>query len=93
MIFWIIGSNDLAGPIPSELGLLTELTELGLRKSFLSFYLFSLCYEYIHSLAWMIFWIIAANDLTGLIPSELVGLLTELTELGLGKSFPVILLV
>jgi hypothetical protein len=92
MIFWIIDFNALIGRIPSELGLLTELTFLSLGKSFLALYLFNLCYEYIHSLVWMIFWIIGHNFLTGRIPSEL-GLLTELTDLVLCKSFPVSLLV
>jgi hypothetical protein len=46
MIFWIIFDNVLTGLIPSELGLLTELSALYLRKVFLSFYLFNLCYEY-----------------------------------------------
>ena len=46
MILWILDINALTGPIPLELGLLSELTELYLRKSFLSFYLFHLCYEY-----------------------------------------------
>ena len=36
MIFWILGNNALTGPIPSELGLLTALTGLYLRKSFVS---------------------------------------------------------
>jgi hypothetical protein len=79
------------GQIPSELALLTNLEYLEFGKSFLSFYLFNLCYKK-HSFAWMIFWIIDFSGLTGPIPSEL-GLLTELIRLALGKSFPVILLV
>jgi hypothetical protein len=47
MIFWILDDNALTGPLPSELGLLTELTDLWLGKSILSSYLFNFCYEYI----------------------------------------------
>jgi hypothetical protein len=47
MIFLILYGNALTGPIPSELGLLTHLfVGLWLRQSFLSFYLFQLCYEH-----------------------------------------------
>ena len=35
MIFWILADNALTGPIPTELGLLTEMTVLFLSKSFL----------------------------------------------------------
>ena len=73
----ISDSNSLTSPIPSELGLLTELTFLVLCKSFLSFYFVHLCYENIHSFARMSFFILNENALTGPIPSEL-GLLTAL---------------
>jgi Leucine-rich repeat (LRR) protein len=46
LIVWISGSNNLGGQIPSELGLLTNLEYVNLGKSFLSFYLDHLSYEY-----------------------------------------------
>jgi hypothetical protein len=45
MIFWISDNNALTGPIPSELGLLEQLTYLALGKSFSPFYFVQLCYK------------------------------------------------
>jgi hypothetical protein len=46
MIYWILGSNALTGPIPSDLELLTALTGVVLGKSFLVILLVNLCYKY-----------------------------------------------
>jgi hypothetical protein len=85
VIYCFSEDNGLAGPIPSELGLLTELSILDFGKSFLLFYVVRLCYE--STLIWLDdIWFSDANALTGPIPSEL-RLLTKLTRLDLGKSF------
>jgi hypothetical protein len=53
MIFLILDHNDLTGPIPPELGSLTELSDLLLGKSFLVILLLLICATNIHSLTWM----------------------------------------
>jgi hypothetical protein len=87
MIFLIlVDGNALTGLIPSELGWLTNLDGLYLRKFFIIILFLLTCATNIHSFAWTIFFILDVNALTGPIPSEL-GLLPKLTELGLRKSF------
>jgi hypothetical protein len=89
--FLILDVNALTGPIPSELGLLPKLTDIGLRKSFLSFYLFNLCYKY--KLTCLDdFLDLVYKGLTGPIPSEL-GSLTNLDGFFLRKLLVVILLL
>jgi hypothetical protein len=82
----VVDSNQLTGPIPSELGLLTSLRSLRLRKfaivasseldktiagiSLLQFISSTVVVDY--------------NDLTGPIPSAMGGL-TSLEDLSLGK--------
>ena len=92
MIFSILDNNALTGPIPSELGLCTNLAFLELSKSFLVILLVTLVLRIYTHLPGRSFFILVENALTGPIPSEL-GLLSELTRLDLGKSFLVILLV
>jgi hypothetical protein len=67
------------------------LTDLGLRKSFLSFYLFNLCYEYKVTCLDDIL-DLGDNGLTGPIPLEL-GLLTNFDGFFLRKLLVVILLL
>jgi hypothetical protein len=88
MLFLILDDNDLTGPIPSELGLLTTLTTIRLGKfsSCHCFLISFLCYEYTLICFDAFYFILDDNDLTGPIPVEL-GLLTTLFGLGLGKSF------
>ena len=81
----MIDYNELTGSIPTEVGLLTELTSLGLCKRLFSVLLVCFEIKQIHSffasnLFSLIFShiiLIASNELTGSIPTE-VGLLTEL---------------
>ena len=90
--FCLIVDNELTGSIPTEVGLLTELTALYLSKHFISIYLLYFETKHIHlffasdlfSLIFPHFCLIVDNELTGSIPTE-IGLLTGLTELGLGK--------
>ena len=94
------GDNKLTGSIPTEVGLLTELINLELCKRLFSVLLVCFEIKQIHSffasnLFSLIFShiiLIASNELTGSIPTE-VGLLTELTSLGLCKRLFSVLLV
>ena len=93
-------TTGLIGSIPTEVGLLTELTSLELCKQLFSVLLVSFETKQIHSfsasnlfsllLSHII--LIASNKLTGSIPTE-VGLLTELTSLGLCKQLFSVLIV
>ena len=88
--------NLLTGSIPTEVGLLTDLTTLDLSKHFISIYL--LCFEtksVINStlltfscgfISFYVSIVTDSNELTGSIPTE-VGLLSDLSILKLGKHF------
>ena len=88
----LIDRNELTGSIPTEVGLLTELTSLELCKRLFSVLL--VCFEtkHLHSfsasnLFSLIFShniLIDRNELTGSIPTE-VGSLSNLVQLDLGK--------
>ena len=88
----MIAYNKLTGSIPTEVGLLTELTGLDFGKRLLSVLL--LCSETkqiscllltFFSLIFSHIILIDYNELTGSIPTE-VGLLTELSYLDLGSK-------
>ena len=91
----MIDYNELTGSIPTEVGLLTVLSNLGLgRKQLFSVLLVCFEIKHIHSffasnLFSLIFTniiLLASNELTltGSIPTE-VGLLSNLVQLDLGK--------
>ena len=90
----LIASNELTltGSIPTEVGLMTELTSLVLSERLFSVLL--VCFEtkHIHSFFASNFFsliffhiiLVDSNKLTGSIPTE-IGLLTKLTNVRLGK--------
>jgi hypothetical protein len=67
MIFSFLANNALTGPIPSEIGFLTTLTSLYLRKSLLSFNE-KPC---LHLTASFLIVLSGSNALAGSIPSQL----------------------
>lgn len=98
LLFLNIAVNKIYGRIPSEIWLMTELTELDLCKHFILF--LSILYQHYSSVVVVSTMltntniakikiyscIIALNNFEdgGTIPTE-IGLLSELKELGLGK--------
>ena len=100
MIFsFNIDGNELTGSIPTETGLMTALTHFYLSKHFISIFL--LCFETkrIRSLILTIslfffshIILIASNELTGSIPTEIV-FLPNLTQLQLSEQYISILLL
>ena len=95
----LIASNELTGSIPTEFGLLTELTKTDLGKWLFFVLLVGFGTKCTRSLLltmflWLIFNPIVTgnNKFTGSIPTE-VGLLTELTDLRLCKRLFSVLLV
>ena len=95
----IIDDNALTGTIPIEIGLLTNLTNLYLSKRLLSVLLSCFETKRIRSLILTIslfffshIILIASNELTGSIPTEIV-FLPNLTQLQLSEQYISILLL
>lgn len=77
----VAANYDLSGTIPTELGLLTELTRLGLNTNQLT----GTIPSELGLLSQLRLLFLSDNRITGTIPTEL-GLLSELTQLGFGDN-------
>jgi hypothetical protein len=82
MISWILDENALTGPIPSELGLLTDMTLFTLGKSFLVHSTSIAKIRFLHLTASFLISSSADNALTGSVPSELHQLTNSVIYLG-----------
>jgi hypothetical protein len=81
----ISGDNSLTGTIPTEIGMMTSLTYLAIRKlSSFAFRGLRPCWDFLPYTCHFILQISDQNSLTGTIPTE-IGMLTSLMLLKIGK--------